>query len=71
MNDSLGRHAGSIFAAIALVAVVGALFKIVTAPDRIQERRNTAKAVCAAGGGVWAEVDKVEACVGRTLASQH
>ena len=45
------------------VAVVGAVFRVSTAPDRIKERRNTAYSVCIASGGEWVKGERDEACV--------
>jgi hypothetical protein len=59
-------------ARIALMSVVAAAtgaaaFRIVTAPERVMERRNTARSVCTAGGGEWVTVRNEEFC--RTVAS--
>ena len=51
-------------------AIVAALFKIATAPERIAERRNTARNVCLAGGGVWVQVGRDEICQRRDIASR-
>ena len=60
MSISVARSA---VALIAVVAVVGAVFRVSTAPDRIKERRDTAYAVCLASGGEWVKVDRDEICV--------
>jgi hypothetical protein len=59
------RHA---FAWVVFAAIVAALFRIATAPERIAERRNTARSVCLAGGGVWVKIDRDEICQRRTVA---
>lgn len=40
-------------AAIILLSISSALFRVSTAPDRIAERRATAQEVCAKSGGKW------------------
>ena len=57
------RLAGSAVALVAVVAVVGAVFRVSTAPDRIKERRATAYGVCIASGGEWVKGERDEACV--------
>ena len=57
------RLAGSAVALVAVVAVVGAVFRVSTAPDRIKERRATAYSVCIASGGEWVKGERDEACV--------
>ena len=50
------------FLLVAALAVGAAAFRVSTAPERIQERRNTARSVCVAGGGEWVKVDNNEIC---------
>lgn len=47
------RIAWTVVALIILGAVVSALFRVATAPDRIQSRKDTAKEVCVRSGGEW------------------
>jgi hypothetical protein len=49
--------------AIVIAAVGAALFRVVTAPDRVSEHRDTARNVCAASGGEWVANAKHEMCV--------
>jgi hypothetical protein len=67
MQIGFARHA---FAWVVFAAIVAALFKIATAPERIAERRNTARNVCLAGGGVWVQVGRDEICQRRDVASR-
>ena len=60
MRISVARSA---VALVAVVAVVGAAFRVSTAPDRIKERRETAHAVCVAAGGQWTTVEREEICL--------
>lgn len=49
---------------VVIAAAIGAaLFRVVTASDRVAERRNTARAVCANSGGEWVKDAKHEMCV--------
>ena len=49
---------------VVIAAAIGAaLFWVVTANDRVAERRNTARAVCANSGGEWVKDAKHEMCV--------
>ena len=57
------RIARYAFVLIALVAIVSAVFRVSTAPDRIKQRRDTAYSVCIASGGEWVKVDRDEICV--------
>lgn len=59
MNVSFVRHT---FALIVIAAVGLAVFRIATAPDRIAERRNTARSVCVAAGGEWITEGRNEYC---------
>ena len=47
---------------VAVVAVGGALFRVVTAPDRVKERRDTARTVCETSGGKWRKAGPDEVC---------
>jgi hypothetical protein len=47
---------------IVLGAVVSALFRVATAPDRIQARRDTAREVCVRSGGEWVIAGRYEVC---------
>ena len=60
MSISVARHAVAI---VAVVAVVGAVFRVSTAPDRIKDRRDTARAVCLASGGQWVKPERDELCL--------
>jgi hypothetical protein len=59
------RH---VFAWVVFAAIVAALFRVATAPDRIAERRNTARSVCLAGGGQWVQIGRDEICQRRPVA---
>lgn len=56
------RIAWSIVVLIVVGAAVSALFRVATAPDRIKERRNTAKEVCVKSGGEWVSAGRDELC---------
>ncbi|HSW04198.1 hypothetical protein [Aquabacterium sp.] len=47
---------------VALVAVGGTVFRVATAPDRIRDRIETARKVCAERGGEWVTVNRREQC---------
>ena len=57
-------------AAVVVAAVAAALFRVVTANDRVNERRDTARSVCAATGGEWVRTPKHEMCVKAEVASK-
>jgi hypothetical protein len=59
MNVPFVRHT---FVVIAVAAVGAALFRVATAPDRIAERRNTARSVCLGNGGEWVNDGRNEIC---------
>ena len=59
MNVPFMRHT---FVLIVIAAVGLAVFRIVTAPDRIAERRNTARTVCTSAGGEWVTDGRNEYC---------
>jgi hypothetical protein len=52
----------SAFMLVVLAALFAAVFRISTAPHRIQDRRNTAYTVCLSSGGEWVTVDGHEIC---------
>jgi hypothetical protein len=56
------RIAWAVVAGIILGAVVSALFRVATAPDRIQARRDTAREVCVRSGGQWVVAGRDEVC---------
>ena len=56
------RIAWTVVALIILGAVVSALFRVATAPDRIQLRKNTAREVCVKSGGEWVVAGRDEVC---------
>jgi hypothetical protein len=56
------RIAWTIVTLIILGAVVSALFRVATAPDRIQSRKDTAKEVCVKSGGEWVVAGRDEVC---------
>lgn len=56
------RIAWSIVALIILGAVASALFRVATAPDRIQARKDTAREVCVKSGGEWVVAGRNEVC---------
>jgi hypothetical protein len=56
------RIAWTVVALIILGAVVSALFRVATAPDRIQARRDTAREVCVRSGGEWVIAGRDELC---------
>jgi hypothetical protein len=56
------RIAWTIVALIIVGAAVSAVFRVATAPDRIRERRDTAKEVCLKAGGEWVIAERKEVC---------
>jgi hypothetical protein len=56
------RITWAIVASIIVLSVGSALFRIATAPDRIAERRATAKEVCVKSGGAWVREGRDELC---------
>ncbi len=42
------------FALIVAAAAAAAVFRVVTAPERVQKRMETAKETCIKSGGTWA-----------------
>ena len=59
MTLSLARSA---FVIVVLAAVGASVFRVSTAPDRVKERRNTARSVCVSTGGEWVQVGGDEIC---------
>ena len=59
----LGTPAARLAVVLVIVASIGgAVFRVATAPDRVRERRETARAACASGGGEWIRVGADEIC---------
>lgn len=56
------RQAQSAFMMILAVCVVAAAFRVATAPDRVRDRKATARSVCVGAGGQWVTVGKDEIC---------
>ena len=56
------RIAWTVVALIILGAVVSALFRVATAPDLIQSRKDTAREVCVKSGGEWVIAGRDELC---------
>jgi len=56
------RIAWTIVALIIVGAAGSAMFRVATAPDRIKERRDTAKEVCVKSGGEWVGSGRDEVC---------
>jgi len=54
--------ARSAFVIVAMVAVGATVFRVSTAPERIKERRNTARSVCVGSGGSWVQMGADEIC---------
>lgn len=50
------------FAAVLALSISAALFRVATAPERIAERRATAKEVCVKSGGAWVREGRDEIC---------
>ena len=59
MPVPLVRHA---FALIVIGTVALTAFRVMTAPDRIAERRATARSVCVSSGGEWTVSGRDEFC---------
>ena len=66
-NIGFARH---VFAWVVLAAIVAALFRVATAPERIAERRNTARNVCLSSGGEWVTEGRDEICRRSALAAK-
>jgi hypothetical protein len=54
--------ARSAFVIVVLAAVGATVFRVATAPERIKERRNTARSVCVGSGGAWVQIGTEEIC---------
>jgi hypothetical protein len=54
--------ARSAFVIVVLAAVGASVFRVATAPERVKERRNTARSVCVGSGGAWVQIGKDEIC---------
>ncbi|MEO8154267.1 MAG: hypothetical protein ABI605_14460 [Rhizobacter sp.] len=59
MYTSLTRSA---FLIVVLAAVGASVFRVSTAPERVRERRDTARSVCVSSGGQWIQVGRDEIC---------
>jgi hypothetical protein len=59
MNTRLARIGVVLVVALALAAAV---FRVVTAPERVQQRREIARTACLAAGGQWERVGRDEVC---------
>lgn len=57
-------------AAVVIAALGAALFGVITSNERVNERRETARSVCAASGGAWVKTPKHELCVKAEVASK-
>ncbi len=60
MKFRFGRHA---FVIVAIVVVAVTLFRVATAPERIEARQRIAESTCVAAGGKWTTVDKQLVCI--------
>src|SRR5437016_5885910 len=49
-------------AVVIVASVAGAAVRVATAPDRVKERRDTARAACTGAGGEWVRLGNDEAC---------
>lgn len=47
---------------VAVLAVGSTVFRVATAPERIRDRVETARKVCAERGGEWVTIDRREQC---------
>lgn len=47
---------------VATLAVLALTFRVTTAPERIRQRLDSAKATCTNTGGQWVKVDGAESC---------
>jgi hypothetical protein len=59
MGLNLARNA---FVVVVTLTVLGTVFRVMTAPERIKERRETARSVCTGSGGQWLVVGRDEIC---------
>jgi acyl-coenzyme A synthetase/AMP-(fatty) acid ligase len=60
MKINLARYA---VAVIVIGAIAAAVFRVSTAPDRVRQRLETARAVCVSSGGEWVTVERDPICV--------
>jgi hypothetical protein len=67
MNIGFARNT---FALVVIAAIGAALFRVATAPDRIADRRATARAVCLGSGGQWVQEGRDEICRRPAFASK-
>lgn len=58
------------FMLVALLAVAAATYRITTAPQRMEERRATARSVCTNAGGEWVKQGREEWCLKVQAASR-
>lgn len=56
------RFTWALVASVVALSVSSALFRVATAPERIAERRNTAKEVCVKSGGEWVHSGRDGVC---------
>lgn len=54
--------ARSAFVIVVLAAIGASVFRVSTAPERVRERRETARSVCVSSGGQWVQVGNDEIC---------
>jgi hypothetical protein len=59
MTLNLARSA---FVIVVLAAVGASVFRVSTAPERVRDRRDTARSVCISSGGQWLQVGNDEIC---------
>jgi hypothetical protein len=59
MTLNLARSA---FVIVVLAAVGASVFRVSTAPERVRDRRDTARSVCIGSGGQWLQVGNDEIC---------
>jgi hypothetical protein len=59
MTLNLARSA---FVIVVLAAVGASVFRVSTAPERVRDRRDTARSVCIGSGGQWLRVGNDEIC---------
>ena len=58
-----GNPAARLAVVLVIVAsVAGAIFRVATAPERVKERRDTARSTCVNAGGEWVQVGADEVC---------
>jgi hypothetical protein len=56
------RAAGLAVALVILFSIVGTVFRVATAPERVKARREVALATCTTTGGEWVTVGQDELC---------